>query len=360
MSLHFYPLRVKKVYPLTNEAVRIDLEIPAEQQEQFTFQAGQYLTFKTLIDGAEVRRSYSICSSPLDDQCSVGVKLVEGGLFSSFAHNTLKAGDILEVIPPNGKFIAKLDPAHEKHYLAIAAGSGITPILSLIKTVLSTELRSQFTLLFGNKNVSSIMFREDLESLKNVFVNRFAIYHVLSREKREFPLFNGRMDVPKCQEFFDTLVNIDDIDEVYLCGPEDMTLDIKAYLLSLQFPEKQIHLELFNTPGEAYIRRQKAEAAPIDASLESNVRVKLDGNVINFKLKYGEKSILDAAMDQGADLPYACKGGVCCTCKAKLLQGEVAMDVNYGLEQDEIEAGYILTCQSHPRSSQIFVDFDTH
>jgi len=357
MSTKFYPLQVKKIKVETNDCVSVAFEVPDELKEIFKYKHGQYLTFKTDIDGQEVRRSYSLCSSPLDNLWRVAIKQVPGGLFSSYAGKMLKPGDTIEAMPPNGKFYRELSTEQIKNYMAFAAGSGITPILSIIETTLRTEPHSSFTLVYGNRNKNSIIFKEELEALKNKFMDRFRLYHILSREKTDAILNYGRIDAAKCAYIFDKLVDRNDIDEFFLCGPEEMIFSVRDYLLAQDTDAKKIHFELF-TASKKGIKSVAQQASAGNDVPMSKITVKLDGVESTFNLAYDGDAILDAALHEGADLPFACKGGVCCTCKAKLVEGEIYMEVNYGLEPEEVEAGYILTCQSHPKTATVIVDFD--
>jgi len=356
MSLHFEKLQIKEVRQETNNCVSLLLDIPEALQEKFKYQHGQNITIRTIINGEEVRRSYSLCSSPLDNEWRVAVKQVDKGIFSTHANTALKAGDIIEVMPPVGKFSTPLHPEQKKSYVGFAAGSGITPLLSIIKTVLRTEPHSSFTLVYGNKNRHSIIFKEDLEALKNKYLQRFQIIYILSREKTDATLNFGRIDQQKLAQL-SHLIPYQQADDFFVCGPEEMIFAVKDFLEQEQIDKKKIHFELFTSPNQ-----KKGIATTVVNSGEqtagSNITVKLDGRSFDFKLPFNGTNILDAALQQGADLPYACKGGVCCTCKAKLLEGEVTMDVHWGLEHEEIEQGYILTCQSHPVTEKIVVDFD--
>lgn len=356
--MHFEELVIRDIRKETADCVSIAFDIPDHLRPAFRFIQGQNITVRTTLGGAEVRRSYSICSSPREAELRIAVKQVPEGLFSTHANGSLKAGDRLEVLPPSGRFFTPLDPVHHKQYVAFAAGSGITPILSIIKTTLETELHSQFTLVYGNRGRGSILFKESLEALKNQHMERFRVIHILSREKTDIPLFQGRIDGQKCTLLAGSLIRFDQTDEFFICGPEAMIFSVREFLESRGVPGRKVHFELFTTPGQA----GSGSAAPVAqeaGGLQSRVSVKLDGISFDFDLPYGGQSILDAALAEGADLPFACKGGVCCTCRAKLVSGEVAMDANYALERDELEAGYILTCQSHPRSPGVFVDFDS-
>lgn len=355
--IHFHPLRVQQVEKETEDCVSITFEVPKDLEEKFFFKQGQNLTIKKIINGEEHRRNYSICSSPFDRKLKVAVKKVEGGAFSTFANEELKAGEMLEVLPPTGNFNTELNPQQKKNYVAFVAGSGITPVLSIIKTTLLTETKSSFTLVYGNRTKNSIIFKEELEALKDKFIDRFRVYHVLSREKSEAEINTGRIDVDKLELFANKIIDLNTTNEFFLCGPEEMIFCIKGYLTGKGVPDEKIHFELFTVPGQ-----KKAGVAQTiiqtDEGPKSKVSVKLDGIMFDFDLGFESQSILDAALKQGADLPYACKGGVCTTCKAKLLEGQVKMDVNWGLEPDEVAAGYILTCQSHPLTEKVVVDFD--
>ncbi|HEX5651959.1 MAG TPA: 1,2-phenylacetyl-CoA epoxidase subunit PaaE [Chitinophagaceae bacterium] len=358
MAVHFYPLRIKEVRKETPECVSVLFEVPEELLAEFRFMQGQSLTMRTTLQGEEVRRTYSICSSPLEKEWRVAIKKVEGGLFSTFANQLLKKGDLLEVMQPVGKFYTELDPLHQKHYIAFAAGSGITPVLSLIKTTLATEPHSRFTLVFGNRNRNSIIFFEELEGLKNKYIDRFNLVHILSRERTDAAINYGRIDAEKLKEL-GKLIDYRSGDEFFLCGPEEMIFTARGFLESKGIDKKRIHFELFTTPGQGPAGNRQPVETSNETGPQSKITVKLDGRSFDFSLALNsETSILDAALKQGADLPFACKGGVCCTCKARLLEGEVSMDVHWGLEDEEVEQGYILTCQSHPRSNKVVVDFD--
>ena len=357
MSIHFHRLAVKEIIKETVDCVSVVFEIPSALKKDFAFKQGQSLTMRTMLNNEDVRRTYSICSSPLDNEWKVAIKNVEGGLFSSFANNELKKGDVLEVMQPVGKFYVELTPINKKNYLAIAAGSGITPVISIIKTTLQTEPDSSFTLVYGNKTRSSIIFFEELERLKNKFLQRFNFINILSRERTEASLNFGRINTDKLYEL-EKLVDYTSFDDTFICGPEEMIFCVKDFLQQRGIPEKKIHFELFTstTPKKSNPRDQQSTT---ESGPHSNIIVKVDGRSFDFKLALNsDVPILDAALKQGVDLPYACKGGMCCTCKAKLLEGEVEMDVHWGLEQEEIEKGFILTCQSHPKTEKVVVDFD--
>ena len=356
MALHFHPLKIKDIKRETQDCVSISFDIPRELQKEFEFVQGQSLTLRKILEGEEIRRSYSICTSPLDTEIRVAVKKVQGGLFSTFANMELIVGDTIDVMTPSGNFYTELKATNKKNYVAFAAGSGITPVISLIKTTLLTEPQSTFTLVFGNKNHSSIIFKEELEALKDKHIERFSLYHILSRERIEAEINYGRINAEKCLHLT-KLIDLDAADEFFICGPEEMIFGIRDFLEEKGIDKRKIHFELFTTP------LRKASSYKPQAVSEANketskITVTLDGRSFDFNLDYDSNNILDAALAQGADLPYACKGGVCTTCKAKLIEGKIEMEVNYGLEPDEVQAGYILTCQSHPRSEKVVVDFD--
>jgi len=350
---------VSDVRQETNDCYSVAFTIPGYLKNAFQFQPGQYLTFRKHLAAAEVRRSYSICTSPSEGEMRVAIKQVEGGKFSNYAASELKVGDVLDVMPPMGKFSPKAGDNKPKNYLAFAAGSGITPVMSIMRHVLETEPQSQFTLVYGNRNRNTIIFRETIEGLKNEYMQRLRVYHVLSRELMDVPLFNGRIDADKCSEFCKTLIDIRAIDEVFLCGPEEMILSVRERLTDLGMPTPKIHLELFSSPDQPKQQHQKWATEHAEATGPmSKVSIRLDGVTFDLDLAYNGENILDAALHHGADLPYACKGGVCSTCRAKIVEGEVDMEVNYALEPDEVAKGYVLTCQSHPKTARVVVDFD--
>ena len=355
MALHFHKLTVKDIRKETGDCVSISFDIPVELKTDFIFKQGQNITIKSKIAGEEVRRSYSICSSPLDNELRVAVKKVLGGSFSSFANHELKSGDVLDVLPPTGTFFTEVNSSNKKNYVFFAAGSGITPVISIIKTILLAEPKSFVTLVYGNKNVSSIIFKENLEAMKDKYLQRLSIYYILSREITDAKINYGRINTEKCNQL-SKLIEFTSVDEFFICGPEEMIFAVKDFLETNNVDKRKIHFELFTTPT---MKNTKIYTAVKTKEGEgSEVTVKLDGRSFNFNLDYNSNNILDAALAQGADLQFACKGGVCTTCRAKLVEGEIEMEVNYGLEPDEVKAGFILTCQSHPRSKKVVVDFD--
>ena len=356
MAVHFHTLKIKTIKKETPDCVSIAFDIPEELKTTFIFEQGQNITLKKNIDGEELRRSYSICSAPFENELKVAVKKVANGKFSCYANDILQEGDALEVLPPTGKFNTKLQAKNHKQYVAFAAGSGITPILSIIKTTLQTEPHSNFTLIFGNRSRSSIIFFEELEALKNIYLQRFNFINILSREKTDTTINYGRIDKQKLTDL-NKIINYNSINDFFICGPEEMIFCIKDFLEQLGIDKKKIHFELFTTQSDKKVQVSKP-AAENESQHKSKITVKADGRSFEFDLGYNNATILDAALQQGADLPFACKGGMCCTCKAKLVEGKVEMDVNWGLEQEEVEHGFILTCQSHPLTEKVIVDFD--
>ncbi len=355
----FYALRVREIRRETSDTVSVAFEVPNELQNLFQFTQGQYLTLRTEIEGTDERRSYSICTAPQEQDLRVAIKKVPGGLFSTFANERLQAGDTLQVMPPQGRFFTQLDAQNEKLYVAFAAGSGITPVQSILKTVLYQEPKSRFLLFYGNRGFDQIIFREELEKLKNRYPDSLAVHHVLSREALSAEIFNGRLDGEKCRAYCRLLFEPADVDAFFLCGPEEMIFDIKDALEAQAVDPKRIHFELFTTPGSPKKKIDPSAVARAADSFDASIVVIQDGIQFDFHLQSDGSSVLDAAMRAGADLPFSCKGGVCSTCKGKILEGEVTMDLCYGLEPEEVEAGYVLTCQSHPKSKKVVVSFDS-
>lgn len=355
MAIHFHKLTIKDIRKETEDCVSIDFEIPAEVKEEFRFLAGQNITMKKYFDGEEIRRSYSICSGPFENELRVAVKKVPGGAFSTFANEQLKKGDSLDVLPPTGNFYTTFCKEQKQNYLFTAAGSGITPVISLIKTILTTEQESVITLLYGNKGLGSVIFKDQLEALKDKYLQRLTVHYIFSREQTEAEFNSGRIDDEKLKQL-SKLINFNSIDNFFICGPEPLIYSTKDFLVNQGINPEKIHFELFTTPTKEHT--QIFEAVEQKTGEGSEITMRIDGRSFEFNLDYNGKTILDAGLDLGADLPFACKGGVCCSCKAKLVEGEVEMEANYGLEKSELKAGYILTCQSHPRSEKIIVDYD--
>lgn len=357
-AFKFHPLRIASIREETADCISVAFEVPQELAATFAFNPGQYLTLRSTINGEELRRSYSICSGPADGELRVAIKKVAGGRFSTFANEVLKAGDVLDAMPPTGKFSPKAKGSG-RHLLAFVSGSGITPVLSILKHTLEADATGSFTLVYGNKNRHSIIFREAIEGLKNKYLSRLRVYHVLSREVLDVPLFYGRIDAARCRQFCASLIDVRTMDEAFVCGPEEMILSVREELIALGMPAATVHMELFSSPDQPRVQhRQWTAGHATDNTAQSRVSVKLDGVTFDLDLAYNGDNILDAALRAGADLPYACKGGVCSTCRARVTEGEVEMEVNYALEADEVRNGYVLTCQSHPKTDRVVVDFD--
>ncbi|HEX6012704.1 MAG TPA: 1,2-phenylacetyl-CoA epoxidase subunit PaaE [Geminicoccaceae bacterium] len=354
----FHPLTVTEVRRETRDSVVLTLDVPEEQKDAFRFTQGQYLTFRATLDGEEVRRSYSICAAAHESFLRVGIKKITDGLFSTWANTEVRPGQTLEAMPPMGNFFVPLDPANRKRYVGFASGSGITPLLSIIKTTLAAEPQSSFSLFYGNRASSTIMFREELEYLKNEHLQRFSLIHVLSREQQDVDLFNGRIDKEKCRQLLERWLDVASVDTAFICGPQDMMLQVSESLQEHGLDKRQIKFELFATADAGRRpRKPKAEAAEARQDL-CQATVVIDGRARSFELEKNTATVLDAAMHEGMEVPYACKAGVCSTCRAMLAEGQVDMDANYALEDYEIARGYILTCQAYPVSDRIVVDFD--
>jgi ring-1,2-phenylacetyl-CoA epoxidase subunit PaaE len=354
--MRFHPLRVAAVDQLTDDAVAVTFEVPPGLRDAYAFSAGQHVTVRrTDSDEDELRRSYSICSTPAELAASgrfrIGVRQIPGGAFSTYAGKALRVGDTVEVLPPLGHFTTPFDPLRRWRYAAVAAGSGITPVLSLLATALSTEPRSTFTLLYGNRYARSVMFAEELADLKDRYPSRLHIVHVLSREPREARLLSGRLDADRLGEIFDRLVPVDRVDEWFLCGPQGMVTEARR-VLAARAPHASVHVELFYVEDEP-----PPPPAEESAAGEVEVTVRLDGRASTFRMGRQER-VLNAALRVRAELPYACRGGVCSTCRARLVEGEVRMAANWALEPDELAAGYVLTCQSSPVTDRLVVDYD--
>ena len=354
----FEKLKVKEVTKETEECVSIEFDVPENLKEKFRFEPGQYLTLRKEINGEDIRRSYSICSGLKENKLCVAVKEVPKGRFSTFANQKLKKGDELEVMTPMGNFTTEINENTNKSFIFFAAGSGITPIMSLTKTILQTAPKSDVTLFFGNKGFDSIIFKEEIEDLKNQFMNTFRVIHVFSRESIGNKLQKGRIDKEKVLSLNKAFLSGQDVDEVFVCGPEPMIHAVSDAFQEEGVPKDKINFELFTTPGGKEDTKNIEKPVQPEKHVNANVIIIIDGEETLLALDSDGDSILDAGQKAGADLPFACKGGVCCTCKAKVLSGEAKMDVNYALEKDEVEAGYILTCQSHPVSDKLTVSFD--
>lgn len=354
----FYPLTVAKVKHETRDAIAVTFAVPPELKQTFAYQQGQHLTLRALIDGEDVRRSYSICSAVQDETLRVAIKRTPGGLFSSWANEQLQPGATLDVMPPMGHFNVPLDADSERHYLAFAAGSGITPILSIIKTTLLAEPKSRFTLVYGNRASSSVIFRDELTDLKDVYMGRLKLVYVMSREQQDIELFNGRITGEKCSAFLKHWIDIRDIDVAFVCGPEDMMHGVSKSLQEAGLAKERIRIELF----AASIPKHEHKPRPVaqGAAHQTEVTVIMDGSAASFTMDKDKESILDAGLRAGIDMRYSCKGGVCSTCRCKVVEGNVEMDVNYALEDYEVARGFVLSCQAFPITDKLIVDFDQH
>jgi len=353
MTPRFHRLRIREVRRETPECVSLAFDLPPELAGEYRFVQGQHLNVRAELDGEEIRRSYSICAGVDDGELRVAIKKVPGGRFSVWANEKLRPGDAIDVMTPEGRFFTPLDQAAAKHYVAFAAGSGITPVLSLISTTLAREPRSRFTLVYGNRRLASTMFNEALWELKDRYLTRLALFNVFSREQQEVELFNGRIDAAKVRAFLDQLIRVEGIDEAFVCGPASMIDEAEGALIAAGVPREHVHVERFGVPGAA-------TDAPVDDAdaAEASVTLVIDGVRREVDFHRGQHSILEAGRAAGIDLPFSCKGGMCSTCRARLLEGEVKMAKNYALEPHEVAAGYVLTCQSYPLTERVVVSFD--
>jgi ring-1,2-phenylacetyl-CoA epoxidase subunit PaaE len=356
MSVHFHALRVAEIVPETAEANSIRFEIPPELRDDFAFKAGQHLTLRATINGEEVRRNYSLCTAPAEGDWMVTVKRIGGGLFSNWVGDRLKPGDTVEVMVPHGSFTTEFDAANKRHLVGIAGGSGITPVMSLVRTLLREEPESRFTLLYGNRDSSSVIFLESLAGLKDKYLRRLEIYHFLDQEEQDIDLFNGMLDRARLEQAIPALVPVSaEIDGWFICGPGPMMDAAEGILLDRKVPKERIHIERFTAdrPAEAVTR----EIAELQTKAEGvTVAVTLDGRTRRVPFTAG--NILDSARASGLPAPFACKAGVCATCRAKVIKGKVEMAARYGLTDEEIAAGYVLTCQSVPLGDGVAVDYD--
>lgn len=348
----FIPLTIKSITPQTEQAICIAFDLAPEQQDRFKYQAGQHLTIRHMTEHGELRRCYSICSDMQED-ISIAIKKIDQGEFSTWANDNLKAGDQLEVMPPQGVFFQKAAKVGGKNYLGFAAGSGITPILSIVKTVLAQQPDSSFTLIYGNRSWKQTMFSEQIMDLKDRFKERFQLVNIFSREMNDSALFNGRIDAEKLQLLFKADLIHANFDHCFACGPDEMMDAIEKVLAELGIERSKIHTERFNTGST-----KRISAEQIDRRQEERVNIILDGRELIIDVSKQDDSILDAALRAGADLPYACKGGVCATCKCKVLEGQVEMAINYSLEPEEVEKGYVLSCQARPTTPNVRLSFD--
>jgi ring-1,2-phenylacetyl-CoA epoxidase subunit PaaE len=357
MSLapRFHRLAVDDLRREASDAVSMTFAVPDDLRDDYRFAPGQYLTLRTTMDGEEIRRSYSICSGPDDGELRIAVKKVDGGAFSSWAADELKPGDELDVMTPTGRFGVAHLPDQARVYAGFAAGSGITPILSIVKGVLAREPTSRFFLFYGNRSTEGMLFREALEELKDRFMQRLSVFHVISGEEQDIPILHGRLDGDKVKVLLHSLVPAESIDHVFICGPTGMSETIEATCRAIGIPDERIHVERFVSEFGGRPRQKTVVAAGTPPKAVAGLII--DGKRREVPVADGE-SILDAALRAGMDLPFACKGGMCSTCRAKLVEGDAAMDLNYSLEPWELKAGFILTCQAKPCSEKVVVDYD--
>lgn len=352
--LEFHALRVASVEPLTDDAVAVTFEVPDELADTFTYLPGQHVTVRAMIDGDDVRRSYSICANANEGTLRVGIKRLHGGVFSTFATTRLATGDTLDLMPPIGDFTIQPALAKAKHYAAIVAGSGITPVLSLVSTTLESEPGCRWTVIFGNRTAATVMFLEELEGLKDQYPDRLQLVHVLSREDTGLPLFNGRIDAEKLQELLDRVVPLDLVDDWFLCGPYEMVTSAHEVLKARGIGEDRLHDELFFAgPPDATVVQPPRD----DEEGAVSLRFNLEGRESTVRMRR-DTSVLDAALAVRSELPYSCKGGMCASCKARVVDGEVTMDKNWALVEEDLARGFVLTCQAHPTTDELLVDFD--
>src|SRR3954465_4061582 len=356
----FHPLTIDAIEPVSEDSVAITFAVPEDLRDAYAFSHGQHLTIRTELAGDDVRRNYSICAPAGSGVLRVAVKRLPGGAFSARPRGGLRPGDVLDVMTPSGRFFSELDPANRKHYACVAAGSGITPILSIVAPTPAVEPPSSVTLVYANRTHTSVMFLEELEDLKDTYPDRFQLLHVLSREPQEVELFSGRLDSSRMGRILEGILPPDTVDECFLCGPFELVSDLRKLLVSERVPKRTIHAEIFHAEPGAPVRRTRPvpEQAARQGPDGSRVTITLDGRTSSFSLAPDGPAVLDAALAVRADAPFACKGGVCGTCRAKVLEGSVEMDTNWALEPDEVDKGYVLTCQSHPTTDTVVLDYD--
>lgn len=358
MSIEFHPLTVSEIRRETSDSVSILFAVPDALKETYSFRAGQHLTIRRVVGGEEIRRNYSVCVAPDEGILRVAVKQMPGGLFSTWANELLMPGDVLEVMRPHGSFTWSFEPGAQRSYVAFAGGSGITPILSLMKTALSTEAHSRFTLLYGNRASPSIMFLEELANLKDRYLDRLQVFHFLEDEEEEIDLFNGRLDRKKCDEVLERLVDPTKTDMFFICGPGPMMDAIESALNSRGVSKSQILIERFTTGPLSEAQALAARALEAKAA-GLKMAVTLNGRRALIAFDPAKGSILDSVRAAGMPAPFACKGGVCATCRAKVTAGKVEMKVNYGLSDEELANGYVLTCQAAPVTGDVALTYDT-
>ncbi|RMF13949.1 MAG: phenylacetate-CoA oxygenase/reductase subunit PaaK [Alphaproteobacteria bacterium] len=358
MMRKFHPLKVAAVEPAATDAVIVTFEVSDDLREIYRFKPGQHLGLKATIDGEEVRRTYSICTAPDEGRLAIVVRKVPGGRFSTFANEKLAAGDVLEVFPPVGTFTVEVDPHTARHHVAFAAGAGITPVMSILKSVLKGEPKSRFTLFYGNRTIDSMIFRSELNALKNAYLDRFTLHPFFSRQKQEIDFYNGRLDGAKVREILKHLLPVARIDEAWVCGPGTMIDEVQEALAEAGLAGDRIHSERFLTSDEAARTLAETHAREADRAATAAIEVRLDGVEHRVDYEPGSGTILEALEKAGLEVPYSCRGGVCTTCRAKVLEGSAEMGINYGLEEAEVKKGFILTCQAVPTSDKLKLSFD--
>ncbi len=353
----FHELTVTDIRKTTRDAVVVTLQPEEGEADAFDFIPGQYLTLRREIDGQELRRNYSICAGKDEGVLRIGIKRVEGGAFSTWANEELRPGDRLEALPPMGNFHVPLEPGAARRYVAFAGGSGITPILSILKTTLAREPQSEFTLVYANRSVASIMFREELEDLKNLYLDRLTVLHVLEKDAQEIELFTGILDEDKCRQLFRHWIDIRNLDTAFICGPEPMMKAVSAALRAEGVDEGRIKYELFTSSQPGRLPRRRAENGKAAEAGATEAVLTLDGSTRSFSMSR-DQSLLEAALENDIDVPFSCKAGVCSTCRCRVVEGEVEMVANHALEDYEVEKGYVLSCQSYPLSDRIVIDYE--
>ena len=351
----YHPLTVASLDNETPDSVRVALSVPDAVRDEFAFLPGQHLPLQIQVDGKPVRRTYSICSVPGEMPLQIGVRIQPGGVFSEYVRNEMAVGDQVEVMPPFGQFHADISPDSSRTYLAFAAGSGITPVLSIIRATLEEEPGSRYVLFYGNRRQRTAMFIDDLYALKNRFPERLQLYFLFSQEEQEFDVFSGRLDADKVPELYQVFCAGLEPDAAFICGPDTMIETVQGALVELGMPKEKVHVERYGAPRRA---TGKAPVASTTAEVRANVDVIMDGHKKSFDIREDDTNLVDAAADQGIELPYSCKGGVCATCRTHVREGKVAMDTNYGLEPWEVEAGFVLACQSVPLTDKLIIDYD--
>ncbi|KAA1246768.1 2Fe-2S iron-sulfur cluster-binding protein [Aquimarina sp. RZ0] len=353
----FHTIKIAEVLKETKDCTSVTFDVPESLKEKFGYKQGQYLTLKAFLDGEEIRRSYSLCSSPLENKWKIAIKRIEGGIFSNYACTDLKNGDLLDVLPPNGNFFTEIDSVNANNYIVFAAGSGITPILSIIKTHLASEPQCTFKLFYLNRNVKSIIFKEEIENLRNTYFGRLEIFYFLTKEQRDIPLLNGRFTSEKLKKLTDKIIDVDSVAQCFICGPEEMIFLIRDELVNAGLSKDKIHYELFFS-GATDEDKKRAAIAIEHKFKGTEVTIIDGGKEFHFDMGDDYDTILDGALAAGADLPFACKGGVCSTCKCRVVEGMVEMKINYALEADEVSKGFVLSCQSVPTTEKVVLDFD--